>query len=360
MNKVLKFFKDNLIEKPIIKNIRVYGWQHEYDHLIISSISKYLFEELNITENIVELNDDNRPGTVKPNKYIVVHDTGDASSLHTAKFWSEAVFNRSWEHKIGEIIPYKCSYQYVVDNEGIYHNLPDEEVAYHAGDGTRFDYTLYPTNIIATTNKPVITISEDGYYLINNISTNILAPRFKKEKDGKILIDRIATSSDINDQSILCKIIDGKYYIGETYFSQGYEKIANRGGNNNSVGIESCITEGTDIYYTWQKTAKLVAKLLDENKLTIDDVKQHHYFSGKNCPQTIRMNDMWEHFKELVLFEQQIREFKKEGYHIELIVNDENILPNGRIKSLNQKEIKYIIRTIKDEIQEELELKINL
>ena len=145
-----------------------------------------------------------------------------------------------------------------------------------------------------------------------------------------------------------------------TYFSQGYEKIANRGGNNNSVGIESCITEGTDIYYTWQKTAKLVAKLLDENKLTIDDVKQHHYFSGKNCPQTIRMNDMWEHFKELVLFEQQIREFKKEGYHIELIVNDENVLPNGRIKALNKKEIKYIIRTTKDEIQEELELKINL
>ena len=57
--------------------------------------------------------------------------------------------------------------------------------------------------------------------------------------------------------------IDGKYYIGETYYSSTYEKISNRGGNNNSIGIESCITVGTDIYLTWQKTAKLVAKLLN-------------------------------------------------------------------------------------------------
>jgi len=72
------------------------------------------------------------------------------------------------------------------------------------------------------------------------------------------------------------------------------------------------------------------------------------------------MNDMWEHFKELVLFEQQIREFKKEGYQIELLVNDENILPNGRIKSLSQNNVKYIIQTTKDGKQEQLELTINI
>lgn len=352
MNKVLEFFQKQSPKKVITKNIRVYGWQNEYDHKLISSVSKYLFEDLNIKENIAPYNDDNRPGTIKPKKYVTVHDTGDASPLHTAKFWSEAVFKQSWEQSPGEVVKYLCSFQYVVDNEGIYHNIPDNEVAYHAGDGTKFDYKLYPTGLkvaAANADEVVITISEDGYYQINNQKTPLLAPRIYLEKDGQVLLDRIAVSSDLNDQSILCKVVNGEYYLGETYFSSGYQKIANRGGNNNSIGIESCITANTDIYYTWQKTAKLVAYLLDQNDLTIDDVKQHHYFSGKNCPQTIRMNGMWNHFKELVCFELAILQFKKEGYSIELDTVDKRVQANGRIiDSENKAPIEYTIRTIKD------------
>ena len=358
MNKVLEFFQKHDKKEIFIKNIHVYGWQLEYDHLLASSISNYLFEDLNITENIAPLNDDNRPGTIKPNKYIVVHDTGDASPLHTAKFWSEAVFNQKWEQSPGDIVKYACSYQYVVDDKDIFHNIPDEEVAYHAGDGTRYDYTLYPSGVKARTDERKITISPDGYYEINGEKSTIEAPRIYQEKNGEVLVDRIALTSDLNDQSILCKIVDGEYYLGETYYSSGYKKIANRGGNNNSVGIESCITKDTDLYYTWQKTAKLVAYLLGKNNLTLDDVKQHHYFSGKNCPQTIRMNGMWNHFMELVAFELDILQFKKEGYQIELIVNDKRVNKVGRvIKADNQKPISYKIRTIKDNVVEELEFK---
>jgi N-acetylmuramoyl-L-alanine amidase CwlA len=35
-------------------------------------------------------------------------------------------------------------------------------------------------------------------------------------------------------------------------------------------------------------------------KLTIKQVKQHNDFSGKNCPQVIRENDLWEPFLENV------------------------------------------------------------
>lgn len=359
MNKVLEYFKEHDNKEVIVKKIRVYGWQKEYEHLIVSSVSKYLFEELDIKENIAPLNDDNRPGTIKPNRYITVHDTGDASALHNAKFWSNAVFNQSWEQSPGDVVKYLCSYQYVVDNEGIYHNIPDEEVAYHAGDGTKFDYTLYPSGVKATSVERNITISSDGYYEINGVKSIIKAPHIYLEKNGEVLLDRVAESSDLNDQSILCKIVDGEYYLGETYFSSGYKKIANRGGNNNSIGIESCITEGDDLYYTWQKTAKLVAYLLEQNNLTLDDVKQHHYFSGKNCPQTIRMNGMWPHFMELVKFELSMLNFKKEGYQIELVIDDERLSKVGRIKKIDDLSvISYKIRTIKDKNIEELTLNV--
>ena len=41
MNKVLQFFKEDAANKAIVKNITVYGWQNEYDHLIITSLNKY-------------------------------------------------------------------------------------------------------------------------------------------------------------------------------------------------------------------------------------------------------------------------------------------------------------------------------
>lgn len=356
MQEVIKFLKENTPNKLIVKNITVYGWQLEYEHKIVSSVSNYLFEELNIQENIVEPNEDNRPYRIKEKKYVTVHDTGDASHLHTAKFWSEAVYNRMWEQSPGDVVKYLCSYQYVVDDKEIYHNVPDEEVAYHAGDGTKFDYTLYKTNLLDDGMKPIITISQDGYYEINGKKSNILAPRIYSEKYE---IDRIAQTSDLNDQSILCKVIDGYYHLGETYYSAGYAKIANRGGNNNSIGIESCITEGTDIYHTWQKTAKLVAYLLDKNNLTIDDVKQHHYFSGKNCPQTIRMNGFWEHFIYLVSVELQMIEYKKQGYEFKLIKKDSRISPNGRVKLNCQNDpLKFEVEITKEDEKEKIEFEV--
>ncbi len=359
MNKVLEYFKEYDNKKVIVKKIKVYGWQNEYDYLLVSSVSKYLFEDLIIKENIAPINDNNRPGTVKPKKYITIHDTGDISPFHNAKFWNEAVFNQRWEPSLGEVAKYLCSFQYVVDNESIYHNIPDAEVAYHAGDGTKFDYALYPSGIKATSVEHKITISLDGYYEINGQKSKIHAPRIYLEKNGEVMLDRIAESSDLNDQSILCKIIDGEYYLGETYFSSGYKKIANRGGNNNSIGIETCITEGDDLYYTWQKTAKLVAYLLDQNHLTLEDVKQHHYFSGKNCPQTLRMNEMWTHFMELVKFEFVMLNFKKEGYQIELVIDDERLSKGGRIEKLEDlRTISYKIRTIKEQKIEELTLNL--
>lgn len=344
MEKAINIINKIVNEKPFIKKIHVYGWQKEYDYILISSLTKYLFEDLNIIENIAPLTNENREGRKKQKYYITVHDTGDADSNHSAKFWSETVKNVQWEQG-----KYAASYQYVVGNDGIFHNIPDDEVAWHAGDSTRYDYKLYETNVKGNNNNPIITVSDDGYYEIDGKKSIVLAPRVYKERDNQIIEDRIATTKDINSQGILCKLVNGNYYIGETYFNSSFMLIANRGGNNNSIGIESCINVGTDIYYTWQKTAKLVANLLINNSLSFDDVKQHHYFSGKNCPQTIRMNGMWDHFMDLVKAEYEILELIKEGYQFKLIVDSNLIESNGRIIAIeNNKTIYYTIQIIKD------------
>lgn len=345
MNKVLKYFKDNHNNKVFVKNIHVYGWEFDYDHKLVSGVTNYLFEPFVTIENIASPNNENRPGDIKPKYYITIHDTGDTNESRNARFWSETVKIEKWSEG-----KYACSFQYVVGNDGVYHNIPDDEVAWHAGDGVRVDYNLIDTGLKGNNINPKVSII-DGYYAIDGVKSDICSPRAYKTKENKVIFDRLATSEDLNEQGILCKNIDGKYYIGETYFSSGYSLIANRGGNNNSIGIESCVTNNSDIHYTWQKTAKLVANLLYDNNLGFDDVKQHHYFSGKNCPQTMRMNGLWDYFMNLVRFEYQILLFLKEGYQIRLIENDD-VYSNGRLKHLTNKEIVYTIETTFNDVIE--------
>ena len=100
--------------------------------------------------------------------------------------------------------------------------------------------------------------------------------------------------------------------------------------------------------------SKLVAKLLDEYHLPLDSIKPHNYFSGKNCPQTLRENHLWPHFIKLVKTEYDVLQFEKEGYQIQLVPLSDNILKNGRITSNPQKR-QYKIITKKDESKEEYE-----
>ena len=209
--------------------------------------------------------------------------------------------------------------------------------------------------------KPFACAIACGYpHVMLRIDTFDSKTIYKVSRNGEVLVDRLPKTEDMNDQSVLCKLIDGKYYIGETYFSAGYMLIANRGGNNNSIGIESCINDETDIYYTWQKTAKLVANLLYNNNLTFDDVKQHHYYSGKNCPQTMRMNGMWPYFMELVKVEYEAIELMKEGYKFELLVDSPNVNKLGRILNSSNEVVKCVIKITKDNQETKLEYNVDL
>ena len=248
---------------------------------------------------------------------------------------------------------YEASYNYVLDNKDVYHNIPDNEESWHAGDGGRA-YTLTPSGVYGTDKYPEITITTDGYFAINGEKSTILAPTNK----GKIL-----TTADINDCGIRCVIEEGQYYLGNTWYSETYRKISNGGGNKYSIGIESCIVEGEDVYYTWQRLAKLVAKLMDENNLTVDDVVPHHYFSGKHCPQTMREAGMWLHFKNLCQIEYDILQFIQEGYEVSFTSgNPEFVNNSGRvIKTANSvKNVSYTITVSKDGYTESITLGTNI
>ena len=143
-----------------------------------------------------------RPGIQRKIKYIVIHETGNSSpgadaQAHSAYLLDGGDGTTSWH--------------YTVDDRQIYQHLPDNEVAWHAGDKTKED-----------------------------------------------------------------------------------------GGNLNGIGVELCVNEDGDFEKTFQNGAQLTAYLLRSYGLSIDQVKQHNDFNGKNCPQTIRESNRWPEFLEAV------------------------------------------------------------
>lgn len=59
-------------------------------------------------------------------------------------------------------------------------------------------------------------------------------------------------------------------------------------GNLNSIGIEMCVNSDGDFNKTIANTIELVQYLMKELNISIGDVFQHNYWSGKDCPQNIR------------------------------------------------------------------------
>ena len=106
------------------KTVRVFGWENEgkssYDHELVTSVSKYLFEDLKITEAFISKDLDNRPGIIKEStKYITVHDTAGAregsGAVAHMKYVTNGGGGTSWHYSLG--------------NDGIFHHLPNDEVA---------------------------------------------------------------------------------------------------------------------------------------------------------------------------------------------------------------------------------------
>lgn len=118
--------------------------------------------------------------------YITIHETGNKDAGAGAKNHANWLSNGA----DGEI-----GYHYTVDDHEIYHHIPDNEKAWHAGDG------------------------------------------------------------------------------------------GSGTGNLHSIGIELCVNADGDFEQTKKNAAWLVAKLMEDYSIPINNVVQHNHWSGKNCPR---------------------------------------------------------------------------
>lgn len=224
----------------------------------------------------------NRPGIIQTStQFIVVHDTANTREGANALAHSTYVKNGGGG----------ASYQYVVGNDGIYQNIPDNEVAYHAGDGSRL-FGLNDTGIKATSRLCNIGIDSEGYYTFNGVSSNVHIP------------EGISVYAEIAPSGIYYTIGEnGNWWINNTYYNSTYGVIANQGGNRNSIGIETCVDKNSDYLKTLKFNTNLVANLCIKHNLDILQIMQHNNMSGKDCPNAMRAINYWQVFRDRVSIE---------------------------------------------------------
>ena len=330
-----------------------------YNPDIYESVSKLLFnDELIINDQFLE--DGNKKWEKHWNEFlrsiefITVHYTGNVSPRANAFMHGRYFTN----------IDEPTSIHYNTGNDGVYICLDNDKRAAHAGDSLGPEFEWLDTGVEydnCEINKVAVTVSKDFYYVVNGKKTLIKLPEpyiYKERKTKHEYLDNGFIK--LQDTDILKKpeemfnklgfafiVKNNKYYMSQTWwcYTQKYEgAICNVGGNRNSIGIESCVDEGSDLWYTWQITAKLVAKLLVDNKLGLDRVKPHHFYSAKNCPQPMMENnlELWHKFMELVKYEYL---FMTKYKDYKLVINNcsENVKDSGRVTNSNNNLIEFCI-----------------
>ena len=328
----------------------------DYYKDIFGSVSKLLMDfDFNRDDSRKNTEIKNNTGDYYENmnniEFVTVHYTGNMSSGADAKANANYFVDKN-----------SVSIHYTTGNDGIFACLPHNYGGFHAGDSGAMSvvgsFKWIPSGVKVGTNDPQypeFTISKDFYYEINGQKTSIKMPSpwdykergtnhtlnadgtiSSKSNFGQSGFSNRTPESFINDQGLPFKIVNGEYYMGTTWwcYTQVYEgRICSTGGNRNSIGIESCVNKGSDLWYTWQITARLVAELMNQYKLDITRVRGHHFFTAKDCPQPMLENDLeiWKEF--LALVETEYTYLTKFGdYKVEFKSNNPDIIDNnGRV-----------------------------
>ena len=269
------------------------GTTRYYDSMY-GSVNYYYFKDFKVNTNYqaqaVATGSHSGKRAQSDIEFVAVHDTATLTGTGAAM-----ASNMSTSTSV--------SIHYVVGNGEAFAVLPEEYVAWHAGDGTGVKFQWLATGVKGTENLTVdnfdiVKVGEQYYFTINGQQTKVVCPTTNGSKS-------IANPSKahFSDLGPTWKIIDGEYYIGTPWASFGQNisgVICSKGGNNNSVGIEMCVNTSGDIYTSYQVNAQLVADILVRNGLALDRVKQHNTFDGKNCPQVMRAGNFWSTFMKMV------------------------------------------------------------
>ena len=289
---------------------------YDYDTSVACSVSDLYFNwEYTVNEKYFVTPNRSKMSSVE---FITVHYSGMPLSHQDGEVIAQAMYNgfhgTNWNG---------TSWHYSTGNDGIFHSMSDELVAWHAGDGTGTKFQWLDTGVKATSNtKPVFAVvanpNGSGYvYSVNGQVTSLAAPGNYK----------------LTFYGPTWKIENGKYYMGNTYYNSSYGYISSRGGNLNSIGIETACNLGSDLWMTYHITAQLVARLLVQNNLDITRVQGHHTFSGKDCPQTLLEGngELWYKFMDLVEAELALYQTMSNYTITNVSSNKDLVSDNGRV-----------------------------
>ncbi len=215
------------------------------------------------------------------------------------------------------------SIHYVVGNYEVFSVIPEEYVAFHAGDGTSYAFSWTDTLVPATDDSQpeyaIVNVEGVAYLSINGVTTSIKLP--------------IGSNMELTHLGPVYTVKNGTYWIGPLWYSSDYGYIGSKGGNNNSIGIEMEVNTGGNQYDTWLRTAKLVADICVRNNLPLSRIKQHNTWTGKYCPQCLISGGNWWEFIDMVKVNYEIMK----NYNDVTITCESNnpdiLADNGTIKA---------------------------
>ena len=215
------------------------------------------------------------------------------------------------------------SWHYSTGMDGVYACANTNKGAWHAGSSKALYW--YATGVKVSqvgtdVYTPHVTLGSDGYFYIKGVKTKV---------------QNTLGNYKLNKLGLGVKLEGDEWYISGCYYNDTYKWISSQGGNNNSIGIESSVREGSDLWLTWQYSAQLCASLLLEFNLPIQRLVGHHFFSGKDCPQPMLENEIEIWWEFLDMAEKEMELFKNyKDAKLSLTTDSSYLQANGRVKNL--------------------------
>ena len=312
--------KEIFTKENLLIGIKI-GSDGAYYSDIVGSVSKLLFENYVVHDDYYLSNPTNKTTLTSGIEFITVHYAADMPYSSSAMYnggKNLASYNKSCNTN-----GIQASWHYSVGNDGIWASQNEAYGAWHAGASKRMTWTdsgLTTAQVGSDLYTTDVTLGSDGYFYIKGIKTSI------KNTSG---------GTKLNGMGLGVKVEGTKVLLGGHYNNTSYGYISSTGGNNNSIGMETSVREGSDLWLTWQYTAQLCAKLLIKYNLPLNRLVGHHFFSGKWCPQPMLENDLeiWYEFVELA--RQQMEYYKNySNYTLSFDSSSEYLKDNGRVIKL--------------------------
>ncbi len=312
--------KEIYTKEDLIIGLKI-GSDGAYYTDIVGSVSKLLFTDyavhddyyLSNSTKTTTLNGDGKNGI----DFITVHYAADMPYSASAMFTGGknlAIYNQNVT---------SASWHYSTGNDGIWACQTESKGAWHASASKKMTWTdsgVTTAQVGTDLYTTDVKMGSDGYFYIKGVKTNV-----KNTSSG----------TKLNGMGLGVKVIGSKVYLGGHYLNTSYGYISSTGGNNNSIGIETSVRQGSDLWLTWQYTAQLCAKLLIKYELPLNRLVGHHFFAGKWCPQPMLENDLeiWYEFVELTRQHMELYQ-NYNNYNLVFSSNSEYLKDNGRVSSL--------------------------